>query len=382
MKIEARSRNVQSDSAQLINIQSGDVQYLLALHSVNGLGPIRLKLLIDYFQNARLVWQADQKELKKTGLPENAIRSLADTRKKLDPEKYLEEIIKAKISWLTIFDKDYPPLLKEIPAPPVVLFYKGEILPSDSRAVAVVGTRKITGYGRMVTEKFTKGLVDCRVTIVSGLARGVDSLAHRTAVEANGRTLAVLGGGLKHIFPLENARLAEQICNGYGAVISEFAPDEESLPGNFPARNRIISGLSLGVLVTEAAEDSGSLITARCALDQGREVFAVPGPITSDLSQGPSLLIKQGARLVTSAEEIMEELGISQIKNSKLKVKSDLKLNDLEQKILESLNEEKHVDEVCRELNLSAAEVSATLMKLEIVGLVKNLGGGNFTKFC
>lgn len=274
-----------------------NIAYILALHSIDGLGPIRLKAILDYFKDPKLAWEAQSKE----------------TRKNLEPESYAKSISESGIKWLTIFDENYPKLLAQIYDPPVVLYYKGEILPQDGQAVAIVGTRKMTGYGKVVTEQFTRGLVSSGVTIVSGLARGVDTKAHTTSIEENGRTLAVLGGGVNNIFPPENRSLAEKIASGFGAVISEFPPDSPSLPGNFPLRNRIISGLSLATLVVEAAEGSGSLITARLALEQGREVFAVPGPITSYLSKGPIDLIKMGARPVSDANEILEELGISKV---------------------------------------------------------------------
>lgn len=360
-----------------------NIAYLLALHSINGFGPIRLKAALDYFQDPKTAWEANFKEFLQIGIPKKVVDLLMETRKKLDPERYLESIQKSHIKWLTVYDENYPRFLKEIYDPPTVLYYKGEVLAEDNLAVAIVGTRKITSYGRLVTEKFAQGLVEAGITVISGLARGVDSQAHRTTVKNLGRTLAVLGGGLKNIFPYENTKLAEEIAGGFGAVISEFSPDEPSLPGNFPARNRIISGLSRAVLVTEAAEDSGSLITAKCALEQGRDVFAVPGPITSDLSFGPSALIKQGAKLVTSVEDILEELGIKKGQKSKGKNQKEIKLSEVEGKILEFLrNENKYIDDVCRELRLSSAQVSASLIKLEILGLVKNLGGGIYTKIC
>lgn len=356
-----------------------NTSYLLALHSIDGLGPVRLKLLIEYFQDPKLAWEASEKELQEINLPKNVIAKLLETRRKLEPQKYLENIEKSGIKWVSIFDEEYPRLLKEIHDPPVVLYYKGEI--SDKRAIAVVGTRKVTGYGKIVTEKFTTDLSNAGLTIVSGLARGVDTIAHQSALNAKGRTLAVLGGGLNRLFPPENNRLAEEIANGFGAVLSEFSPDYPSLPGNFPARNRIISGLSLGVLVTEAASDSGSLITARVALEQGREVFAVPGPITSSLSKGPYELIKEGGKIVIEAGEILEELGISQMQSAKRKVQSLDNLTKQEKQILEILeNEGKHIDEVCRILNLPAATISGTLLKLEISGFVRSLGSGIYCK--
>lgn len=359
-----------------------DIAYLLALHSIDGLGPIRLKSLLKHFGNdPKLVWEGEIREIRAIGIPEPTCQLLVEIRKNLDPEKYMESILNAGIKWMTLFDEVYPKLLKEIYDPPIIFYYKGEILPEDEKALAVVGTRKITGYGRLVTEKFTTELVNFGFTIVSGLARGVDSAAHWSAVNSGGRTIAVLGGGLNKIFPPENERLAKIIADGHGAVISEFPPDYPSLPGNFPARNRIISGLSLGVLVTEAAKDSGSLITARLALEQGREVFAVPGPVTSDLSKGPINLIKEGATLVIEASEILDELGMEEVKNSELRVQSLENLSEEEKKILELLeNENRHIDEMGRELGLSAAKISASLLKMEISGIVRNLGGGVYCK--
>lgn len=288
-----------------------NIAYLLALHSIEGLGPIRLKAIVDYFKNPKLAWEANLLELKQIGIPPILAQRLQSARSRLDPNKYLENIKKANIRWVTLFDQDYPKLLKEIYDPPVVLYYQGELLPQDIYSIAVVGTRKITDYGKKVTGQFTQGLVNAGVTIVSGLAKGVDSQAHTSAVLQKGRTIAVLGSGHKKIFPPENIGLANKIANGFGAVISEFPPDCPPLPGNFPARNRIISGLSLAVVVIEAAIDSGSMITARLALEQGRDVFAVPGPITSELSCGPIELIKKGAMAVTKPEEILEEINNS-----------------------------------------------------------------------
>lgn len=365
-----------------IKYNMNNVVYLLALHSIDGLGPIRLKAILDYFKDPKLAWEASGQEFLKIGIPKNTVELFLETRRKLEPETYARSIKDSGISWMTVFDENYPKLLKQIYDPPTVLYYKGEILPSDRKAVAVVGTRKITGYGKVVSQQFTKGLVNAGLTIVSGLARGVDSQAHWTALSEKGRTIAVLGGGLNNIFPPENRGLTEKIINGFGAVISEFPPNYQSLPGNFPARNRIISGLSLAVLVTEAAQDSGSLITARMALEQGREVFAVPGPITSFLSKGTLFLIKQGAHPVSEPQEILEELGINQVQNAKIKVQSEIKLTEDEKKVLNCLEGEgKHVDELGRQLKFPAAKISALLLKMEITGLIQSLGSGNYCKY-
>lgn len=355
------------------------ISYLLALHSIDGFGPIRLKTLINYFKDPKLAWQARGDQLLKLGIPKNAVQLFLETRKKLEPETYAKSIKKSGLKWITVFDENYPKLLKQIYDPPVVLYLKGEILSSDEQAIGVVGTRKITGYGKTVTQDFTSELVTAGITIVSGLARGVDSIAHKQALEMGGRTIAVLGGGLNNIFPPENTQLAEKIAQGSGAVISEFPPDYPPLPGNFPSRNRIIAGLSKAVLVTEAAADSGSLITARLAVEAGREVFAVPGPVTSNLSRGPLDLIKEGAKPIFDPGEILEEMGISQVKNSKSKVQNETDLSEGEKKILQILeNETMHIDEIGRNLNFPSPKISALLLKMEISGLIQNLGSGNY----
>ena len=356
-----------------------DLKYLLALHSVEGFGSSRIKKLFDYFGGFEGVWKASTSELSQFKLPENVLENLRIARKELDPEEYFLKLEKSGIKTLTIFDDEYPLNLREIHGAPLIIYYKGVLDASVlENCFGVVGTRKPTGYGRVVTEKLTRELVEAGLTIVSGLARGVDTVAHIATIEAGGKTLAVLGGGLFKIFPSENIRLAEKIASGFGAILTEFPPDYPHLAGNFPARNRIIAGLSKGVLVTEAAEDSGSLITARLAIEQGREVFAVPGPITSSMSEGTSVLLKDGAKLVSSVSDILEELGVKKVPQVKI---ADLNLSKDESEILELIRDEgKHVDEIARSLNRHVAEVSGVLLKLEILGVVRNLGAGNYIR--
>lgn len=356
-----------------------DLRFLLTLHSIEGLGPARIKKLFDYFGSFKAIWDAPLSEFNQFKFPDNLSQNLKVAKKELKPDEYLLSLEKEGIKVVTVFDEDYPLNLREIIGAPMVIYYKGvldgEIL---KNCFGVVGTRKPTGYGRIVTEKLTRELVEAGLTIVSGLARGVDTVAHISTIEVGGKTIAVLGGGLSKIFPSENIRLAERIANGFGAILTEFPPSYPHLAGNFPARNRIIAGLSRGVLVTEAAEDSGSLITARLAIEQGREVFAVPGPITSSLSEGTSVLLKEGAKLVSSVHDILEELGV----RSGLVVKVvDLNLSEEEKEILEFIKDEgKHVDEIARALKKKVADVSSVLLKLEILGVVKNLGAGNYTQ--
>lgn len=355
-----------------------DISYLLALHSIDGLGPIRLKRLIDYFQDPKQAWIAPKLTLRSCAIPENVVEQILLKRRELDPEKYAEEILKKGVSVVSLYDDSYPKLLKQIYDPPVILFYKGDLDILNTKSIAIVGTRKVTGYGRIITHQFAFELAKKGLLVVSGLARGVDSVAHMAAIEAGGKTAGVLGGGLLNISPSENIDLAEKIENGFGAVLSEYPPQAAVLPGNFPARNRIIAGLSHAVLVTEAAIDSGSLITARFALEQGKSVYAVPGPITSALSQGTGYLIKEGAGLVMSVGDILDEMDIKPNASFRETMSN---LTKIEEAILNLLSREaKHIDEICRELKLSSSDVSANLIKMEIAGLVKTLGAGNYIK--
>jgi len=287
-------------------------KYWVGFNVSQGIGPARFKLLLEYFGSAKKAFEAPVEELIKIGLPKNLVSKLEKFRKNFDTDSYFIRVEKLGIKILTSEDKSYPKLLKEVGDSPPVLYVKCRRLADifKQKAIAVVGTRTPTEYGRRVTEMIVKQLVTNGWVIVSGLARGIDRVAHQTAIKNNGLTIAVLGTGFDNIYPPENKSLAEKIVETGGAVISEFPLGAKIEPGNFPARNRIISGLSLGVVVTEAACDSGSLITASWAANQGREVFAVPGPVTSRFSAGTSELIKKGAKLVWDVDDILEELNI------------------------------------------------------------------------
>lgn len=357
-------------------MDKSELPYLIALTYIQGIGPIRIKLLIDGFIKPSVIWKAKNREIKEVlGAKLGEIFILQ--RSKISPQILLEEIERLDIKLTTLWDKDYPKLLKEIPDSPPILYHRGELLPQDNKALAIVGTRKISTYGKQVTGYFSRELSRNGFTIVSGLARGVDSLSHRSALEAGGRTIAVLGSGLNQIYPPENESLAEEISD-HGAVISEFPPDFPPSPGAFPARNRIISGLSLGVIVTEAAHDSGSLITANCALEQNREVFAVPGPIFSKMSEGTSKLIKEGAKLINSVGDVLEELGFE--RQGKVEPAYETK-NQLEADLLALLEEgQKHIDELTRLLKVDPSTLGSCLSFLELHDVVKNLGSGIYVK--
>jgi len=282
------------------------------------------------------------------------------------------------IGKITIRDKDYPTSLKEISDPPKELYIKGKIIPQDKVAVGVVGTRKYTPYGKQVTFDIVGKLARMGITIVSGLARGIDTFAHQAALEANGRTIAVLGSGLDKasFFPPPNYYLGEKISQ-QGAVISEYPIGVHGTKFTFPQRNRIISGLSLGVVVVEAPKESGALITAALALEQNREVFAIPGSIYEKNSVGTNRLIKLGAKLVIDVEDILEELNLSHLLTlEKKKIKPENKEEEIILSVLSA--QPTHIDEVIKKSNLTPGIVNSTLMILELKKAVRNLGKGNY----
>lgn len=353
--------------------------YRAALYEVDGIGPARMQALLAYFGSAKRVWEAAQRTLLRVGLPKSAVEELGKRKRRIEPNQHLRTLAKLGIRVLVPEDEEYPQLLSSIENPPRVLFVRGRFVPGDGRALAVVGTRKPTPYGREVTQRFVEQLVFHGVTIVSGLARGIDGIAHRTALECRGRTVAVLAGGVDRVYPPEHLGLASEVAQ-HGAVISEFAPGKLPVPGNFPARNRIISGLALGVLVVEGAAQSGTKITARLAVEQGRDVFAVPGPITSRQSQAPADLIKLGAKPVTAVSDILEEFPeetrATPEDQPTIPQAALEKLEPQERRIMEALSDGSlHVDELVRRCGLGTAEVSSTLTLLELRGLVRHLGG-------
>ncbi len=359
-------------------------QYWVAFSVFPGVGPVRFKLLLNYFGSAKKAWEASVSELKTIKLGEKLSEEFAHFRKTFDVSTYLTELKENKTTVVTLAEENYPKLLAQIPDAPFVLYVKGkkgkEPLNLD-RTIGVVGTRKITPYGKEVTARLVEGLVSYGFTIISGMAYGVDAVAHQTALDSGGNTIAVLGCGIDIIAPPSNARLYRDIAEGgHGAIVSEMPLGVRPNKGLFPARNRIIAGLSLGVVVTEGADDSGALITARNAGEQGREVFAVPGPITSPYSRGPAKLLKHGAKLVENVEDILEELNLSNLNHgSNSTRKHPTGETEEEQKILACLSDRRvHIDELVQATGLNTSDVSATLTVLEIKGVVKDYGGKEY----
>jgi len=361
-------------------------KYWLGFSVFQGIGPRRFKLLYDFFGSAEKIWQAPRDKLLATSLQRKIVDDLIMFRKKFNPQNYAVYLKKKQIRFVTLQDKIYPKNLKQIDDAPFVLFYKGTIKKQDEQAIGVVGTRRPTLYGKEITQNLTADLVSCGLTIVSGMARGIDSIAHQTTIENGGRTIAVFACGVDVIYPPENKKLSEEIIK-HGAVVSEFPPGLKPSLGSFPYRNRVISGLSLGVLVTEGAERSGSLITARKAAEQGREVFAVPGPITSRMSGATSRLLKDGAKLVRNVGDILEELKIEYQAHpggvDKQHPRGGLCRNSGSEELALILNLLQdgalHIDQIVRQTKLSTGKVASLLTMLEIKGQIRPLGQMTYT---
>lgn len=345
--------------------------YYLGFSAFPGIGPAKFGKLLEQYKTAKAAWEAKK--------PEFSI------------EKYLQQLKEKDVWFLTLLDEDYPQLLREIKNPPFILYGKGNATVLNGKnTIAVVGARKTTQYGREVTKLLTTDLVLSGFTIVSGLALGVDAISHMTALENNGRTIAVLGCGVDCCNPGENLSIYNSILENEGCVVSEFPLGMKPTLWSFPARNRIIAGLSQAVLVTEGAEDSGSLITAEFALKFGRKVFAVPGPITSQMSKGPYRLIAKGAKLVTSGEDILKELKFDIVNPPSPRLPPSQMLRRTgrrargetkeEQMILNLLqNEPLAFDEIVRRTKFNSSRLGSLLSLMEIKGMVKNLEGGMFS---
>lgn len=359
-----------------------DIFYLTALCKIRELSPSLIRTLLENFGSPQRIFKASSDELE-IFLKRDKVDKIRKFNEWKEIETLLKSLEREKISVLSISDPNYPSLLKEIYDPPVLLFYRGSIERIDHFGLAIVGSRKVSEYGRKVTEKLSFELASLGITIVSGMARGVDSLAHNGALNAKGRTIAVLGSGLLRIYPPENRTLAERIAEN-GALITEFFPEEPPRRENFPRRNRIISGMTIGTVVTEAALKSGALITASYALEQGKEVFAVPGNITSQNSEGANFLIKKGAKLVQKVEDVLEEIKhyIPTLKDTIRRYEETIKvdLSEDEQAIINEIDSPVTLDELVIRTNRSVAELLDILLRLEIKGQLLKREGKYFRR--
>lgn len=356
---------------------SPDVAYWLGFHLVPGISAGRLETLLARFGSLAEAWEADPAALRSAGLPTRVVDALVERRARLDLAHELERVRRSGAEAIALADDAYPRVLKEIASPPLVLFVRGRLQLEDEHAIAIVGTRRPTAYGKDVAAQLSRDLAAHGVTVVSGLARGIDRVAHEAALEAGGRTIAVLGSGIDVVYPPEHARLAERIVE-QGALVTEFPPGEQPLAKNFPVRNRLISGLSLGVVVVEAPRKSGALITATFAVDQGRTVYAVPGPIFSPMSAGTLQLLRDGATPVGSASDILEDLRL-EARQLALDVRAVLPTTAEERTILAHLTPGPcHIDDLAAQVGLGISQVSALLMQMQLKGLVRHLGAQHY----
>ena len=354
-----------------------EVKYWIGFSLIPGIGRIKLSLLEAYFGDLGRAWHASVDELMSAGLDAKLAKTMTTLRSQISLDTELEKLERHKVKVITGDDPSYPRRLKEIYDYPPLLYVRGTLIPEDEWAIAVVGTRRASIYGRQVTEEIVADLVRNKITIISGLAKGIDSIAHRTALEAGGRTIAVAGCGLDMVYPSDHVALARQIIE-QGALISEFPLGTRPKAEHFPQRNRIISGMSLGVLVVEAGEKSGAMITAHWALEQNRDVFAVPGSVFSPASKGTNRLIQEGAKLVRNYTDILEELNLAMMPQQ-LEMKELVPTTDTESQLLGCLSKEAtHIDDICRHSGLPIAAVSSTLTMLELKGLAKQVGGMSY----
>lgn len=285
-------------------------EYLTAVYAFTYLGPVRTKLLLSYFKSAKKIWESPAQALIKTGIPHKKVEEFIKFRNGFDIKKYHSELKKHGVKVTTFLDSDFPKSIIELEGAPLVIYYRGSLKGLKANSVAIVGARKITPYGKAVAEKFSRGLSTLGITIISGLARGVDTVAHKACIATGGITVAVMGHGLDRVYPPENVDLSQEIVKKGGAIISEYPLGYPVFPGNFTVRNRIVSGLADCVLVIEGAERSGTLLTASHAANQGKTVFAVPGEIFSPFSKAPHFLLKNGARIATDIEDVLDEFDL------------------------------------------------------------------------
>jgi DNA processing protein len=355
----------------------------LRLSLISGVGPLTRRALLARFGSPEAVFRAAPDELRSVG--PKLMRSIVAAGDEIDPESEIAICRASNVAILTEADEAYPRMLREIHDPPGVLFVRGELLPQDTLAVAIVGTRHATQYGLRQAELLAGSLARAGLTIVSGLARGIDAAAHRGAIQAGGRTIAVLASGVLNIYPPEHEELARQVI-AHGALVSESPPRFAPLSGAFPQRNRLISGLALGAIIVEAAERSGALITARLAAEQDREVFAVPGHVDSRTARGCHRLIRDGAKLVESADDVLEELGplvqaTPRADGQIVHHPAELLLNEPEKAVLAAIDgEATSIDQIVVDTGMAVARVLSTLSVLEMRRLIRRLSGSTVVR--
>jgi len=358
-------------------VSDEDCRYWVGFNKVPGIGAARVRVLLDFFGDLEVAWHAPARDLQQAGLDQRSLASLVSVREALDLGAEMERLQQAGVQVVTWPDDAYPPNLRQAYNAPPVLYLRGSLETRDEWAVAVVGTRRASVYGKEAARMVCAGLAQAGVTVVSGMAQGIDTVAHRACLDAGGRTIAVLGCGVDVVYPAQNARLAGEIVER-GALISEYALGTQPDSRNFPPRNRIISGLTLGTVVVEGDMGSGALITAGFALEQGRDVFAVPGNIFARASRGTNHLIQQGAKLVTQVGDVLEELNLTMV-SEQAQARTVIPENKTEAVLLERLSAEPiHVDALGRAVDLPIAQVTSTLALMELKGMVRQVGGMSY----
>lgn len=361
-----------------------ELEALVSLNMVGEIGSIRLKKLLQFFDKPENILKASREKLMAVSGIGEKIADKICSLKSQDLDKEFTLVKKYGLKIMTYEDKDYPENLKNISDPPIILYIKGELRPEDKIAIAIVGSRRASFYGLSCAERFASDLSEQGLTVVSGMAAGIDTYAHKGALKKQGRTIAVMGSGFEHIYPAQNKELVEEISQN-GAVISEFPLETRPLRQNFPQRNRVISGLSLGVLVVEAARNSGALITADFALEQGREVFALPGKVDSHTSFGTNTLIKQGAKLVSCIDDILEEFNLAISEPTQpaglLDKNSPSNLGNEEGNLYDLLSEQPiTLDEIAEKTDMDISRLSALLLRLQMKKLIRQLPGRQFVR--
>ncbi|CAN5778242.1 DNA-processing protein DprA [soil metagenome] len=356
-----------------------DRPYWVALSQVDRIGPVRVRRLFEHFGSLEAAWSANRAQLGYI-LDARSIENIEQARRRTEPAAALELCERLGITVLTAIDLGYPRLLSHIPAAPPVLYVRGSLIETDDCAVAIVGTRRATPYGREIVSEIARDLAVAGVTVVSGLARGIDGFAHQGALEGQGRTVAVMASGVDVIYPSEHRALADRVA-GHGALVSDYPPGTKPDGSNFPARNRIIAGMSLATVVVEAPARSGALITVDFAADQGRDVFVVPANVTSGASTGSNKLIRDGARMITSAADLLMDLGIGELTiDQTAPSQESLPLTDEERRIMAVMSRQPvHVDEIVVAANMTVSQGSAMLTMLELKGLVQNAGSQHYS---
>lgn len=353
--------------------------FWIAFNQVPGIGPARLAALIDVCGSVEAAWKAPIQRLKESGLDRRSLESLLATRRSLDLDAAWQRVVQSGARVYTWNDDDYPENLRQVPLSPPVIFVQGELVEEDRLAVALVGTRQASAYGREVARGLASELAHNGVTVVSGLALGIDATAHEAAIEAGGRTLAVLGSGVDQIYPAKNRKMALALIQ-QGALISEYSLGTRPEASNFPPRNRIISGLSLAIVVIEAGQRSGALITAKFAAEQGRDVFAVPGSILQPSSAGCNALIQDGALPLLSINDLLEQLHLERAAVQH-EARQTIAADPTERLLLKHLSSEPvHLDEIVRLASMPAAQVSGLLAMMELKGLVRQSGSMRYVK--